>query len=90
MHPLKNIFNYILWGDEPAKNFEITYKHRGAEGEKIVIRGDQIKKVGRSWVSIFFEKAETLIPFHRVRFIINVRTGEVLWLNKKDERNIKH
>jgi uncharacterized protein (UPF0248 family) len=87
MHPLKNVFNYILWGDEPSKNFEITYKHRGAEGDKIITRGDKIKRVGRSWFSIFIENTETVIPFHRINIIRNSRSGETLWVKRKENNN---
>lgn len=83
LHPLKNVFNYILWGVEASEDFEISFVHRGVEGGINVIRGDEVKEVGRSWFTISTGNDESFIPFHRVKVVKNVETGEVLWRNKR-------
>lgn len=82
MHPLKNIFNYILWGCGDPGSFEITYEDRGSEGNRAVTYGNKVVKVGGSWFITFTGNFEVLIPFHRVRVIKNIKTSEVLWRSR--------
>ena len=47
------------------------------------INASLITKVGPSWFTYAMaESEETLIPFHRVMRIINVQTGQVIWISR--------
>lgn len=85
MHPLRNILNKIFWDErEDPRDYEITYAHRGAEGDERKISAEEVKDVGASWIKLRSEG--TLIPFHRISTIKNVRSGEVLWVSRKSRR----
>ena len=88
MHPLKNIFNYVLWGCGDPGSFEITYEDRGSEDNRAVTYGSKVVKVGGSWFIAFTGNSEVLIPFHRVRVIRNMKTGEVLWRSRSGVRRV--
>ncbi len=47
------------------------------------INASLITKVGPSWFTYATaESEETLIPFHRVMRIVNVQTGQVIWISR--------
>jgi uncharacterized protein (UPF0248 family) len=78
-NPLRNLLNKIIWSkSNEVENFEITFIHRGGINDKKSILAKSITKVGKS---CFFYKddEETLIPFHRVVLIKDLRSGKVLW-----------
>lgn len=79
---MKNLFNHIIWGCEDPENFEIIYEDRGSKGDRAVTYGNEVVKVGGSWFIAFTGNSEALIPFHRVRTIRNMKTGEVLWRSR--------
>lgn len=78
LHPLKNILNNIIWGIEDSKDYEIIYVNRSKEKNESSIRGDKISKVGKSWFKIY-EETETVIPFHRIIFVRNLKTNKTIW-----------
>lgn len=47
------------------------------------IPANSIKKVGASWLTYSDQGEETLIPYHRITEVRNVRTDQVLWVSKK-------
>ncbi|MEM4245870.1 MAG: RNA repair domain-containing protein [Candidatus Bathyarchaeia archaeon] len=79
-HPLKNILTGILWsmGVDPG-DFEITYIHRGAPQDRATVKVSEVVTVGKSWFSHLKQGEETVIPFHRVMLLRNIKTGQVLW-----------
>jgi len=81
MHPLRNIFNKMTWDKrEHAKNYLIYFTHRGVPGDTRMISAGLITKVGPSWFTYATaESDETLIPFHRVKKIVNLQTGKSVW-----------
>jgi len=85
MHPLRNILNKMTWDKrESAKNYLVCFTHRGAPGDMCEINASLIRKVGASWFTyVTSESDETLIPFHRVRQIINLQTGDSIWTSRK-------
>jgi hypothetical protein len=87
MHPLRNIFNKITWATrERAGNYVIYFIHRGAPADTRQINASVITKVGPSWFTYATpESEETLIPFHRVRKIVNVQTGQTIWVSRARE-----
>jgi len=84
MHPLKNVFNKMTWDKrERAEYYIVYFIHRGAPGDTRKINASHITKVGPSWFTYATgESDETLIPFHRVRQIVNVRTGKPVWIKR--------
>jgi len=84
MHPLRNVFNKITWETrERAGNYVVYFIHRGAPGDTRQISASLVTKVGPSWFTYAAaESEETLIPFHRVRKIVNVQTGQAMWISR--------
>jgi len=85
MHPLRNIFNKMAWDKrERAENYVVYFTHRGAPGDTRRIKASTITKVGASWFTYASEESEeTLIPFHRVRRIVNNQTGKAIWTSRQ-------
>ena len=80
MHPLRNILNKLIWDErESLEDYEIIYVHRGAEGGLRRLRASRIAKVGKSWFSFREGEEETVIPFHRVAAVIDLKTGREVW-----------
>jgi len=84
MHPLKNVFNKILWDKrECAEDYVVYFTHRGAPEDTRKINAALITKVGRSWFTYASQESnETLIPFHRVKRIVNTQTGKSIWTSR--------
>jgi uncharacterized protein (UPF0248 family) len=84
MHPLRNVFKKITWDTrERAGNYIVYFIHRGAPEDTREINASVITKVGPSWFTYSAaESEETLIPFHRVRRIVNVQTGQAVWVSR--------
>ncbi len=84
VHPLKNILNRLRWDTrENAADYLITYRHRGAPGDRKQIVASQIGKLGNSYFT-FNENSEeeTTIPFHRILEIRNVKEDKTIWKNR--------
>ncbi len=80
MHPLRAIFNRIIWDDKERKeNYEITYIHRGASNDRKTIHMNSITKVEKSTFIYTDNGAEITIPFHRVLIVRNIETGNIIW-----------
>jgi len=84
MHPLKNIFNKLSWDRrEKTENYIIYYTHRGAPNDTRAIKASEVTKVGSSWFTCATaESDETLIPFHRVQRIVDIRSGQPIWVSR--------
>jgi uncharacterized protein (UPF0248 family) len=84
MHPLRNVFNKITYDTKArAGNYVVYFVHRGVPGDTREINASLITKVGPSWFTYgTAESDETLIPFHRVRRIVDLRTGQVIWISR--------
>ncbi|HTY47507.1 MAG TPA: RNA repair domain-containing protein [Methanomassiliicoccales archaeon] len=60
------ILNRLKWTDgEDLKEANITYLHRGSQGDARRIEGSEIIELERS----FFVTADAKIPYHRIRRI---------------------
>ena len=77
MPTAKEVLNELKWReDRDFDAVEVTYIHRGAPNDVMVIRGGDIKVLGRS----FFETEDASIPYHR---IVEIRYGkDVIWLRE--------
>lgn len=80
------MLNKIFWDErEDPGDYEITYVHRGAEGDRKTISAEEIKDVGASWLTLKSQE-EALIPFHRILAIRNVRANRTIWVSRKARR----
>lgn len=80
MHPLRAIFNRIIWDNKERKeDYEITYIHRGATNDRKTIHMNSITKVEKSTFIYANNGVETTIPFHRVLIVRNIETGNIIW-----------
>ncbi len=87
MHPLKNILNRFFWDKAESPNdYELSFVHRGAPDNTKTIPASSVVKVGGSWFAYRADdnddNGETMIPFHRILKIRNIRTGQVLWKSR--------
>jgi len=79
----RDILNKITWDKRlRIQDFTVTFIHRGVKGDKKTIPYESITKVGKSWFLYRAGPGETLIPFHRILEVKNVRKQEVLWKKK--------
>lgn len=70
----REVLNRLKWAEgESLEDAVIWYIHRGAPGDKIMIKGGSVKSLG----SMFFETEEASIPYHRI-LRIDYR-GEILF-----------
>ena len=86
VHPLKNILNRLRWDEkENPDDYVITYRHRGAPGDAKQVNASEIRTLGKSYFTIQEESAseESLIPFHRILEIRNMRDDSILWVSRK-------
>jgi len=81
---LRSILNKMTWDKrERAVDYAVYFTHRGVPGDTRKINASHITKVGPSWfMYATAESDETLIPFHRVRRIVNVQTGKSIWTKR--------
>jgi uncharacterized protein (UPF0248 family) len=84
MHPLRSILNKMTWDKrERVEDYVVYFTHRGVPGDTRKINASLITKVGTSWfMYAAADSEETLIPFHRVRRIVNVQTGKPIWTKR--------
>ncbi|MFH0847965.1 MAG: RNA repair domain-containing protein [archaeon] len=87
MHPLKNVLNKLFWDRrENAKDYRITFVHRGAPEDKRTISASQILEVGNSYfVYMSSAEGEATIPFHRVVEVFSIVSDKALWRSTKQE-----
>ncbi|RLF28691.1 MAG: DUF504 domain-containing protein [Thermoplasmata archaeon] len=65
---VRDILNELKWRDEyDFEKVVIFYLHRGAPGDFKELKGSEIAKIGRSFITT---KEDTMIPYHRVLKII--------------------
>jgi uncharacterized protein (UPF0248 family) len=80
MHPLRVIFNRIIWNNKERKEeYEITYIHRGAKNDRKTIHMNSITKVEKSVFIYDDNGSENTIPLHRVLIVRNIKTGNIIW-----------
>ena len=67
MNLVRDILNEIKWRKEyDLSEVEIWYIHRGAPNDTRILKGDEIKSIGKT----FIETEDAMIPHHRVFKII--------------------
>ncbi|MBS3815652.1 MAG: DUF504 domain-containing protein [Hadesarchaea archaeon] len=66
----RDFLNKLKWHPDYAlKNAEITIVHRGAPGDKRVIKGENIKELESGFMLIKSKPEKVRIPYHRIRKI---------------------
>ncbi len=76
-HPLRTILSKIVQTKQNPSDFILSYVHRGAPEDRVIIKVSAIIRVGKGWFML--EDGETQIPFHRVLYVKNERTNLILW-----------
>lgn len=77
----REVLNRIKWKErEGLKGVVVTYLHRGAPGNMMTIRGEDIVEMERS----FFVTADSKIPYHRIRAIEH--RGMLVYVDRSSEK----
>jgi uncharacterized protein (UPF0248 family) len=77
---IRDILNKLIWDPkEDIKDYVIVYIHRGALNDQRRIPADLIEKVYVGSFLCTIDDDETIIPFHRILEIRNIRTQEVVY-----------
>ncbi|MBC7110367.1 MAG: DUF504 domain-containing protein [Archaeoglobi archaeon] len=58
----RDIINEIKWRGLSLEDCEIVYLHRGAPGDRKVVRATEVEKIEGGFMLI----GGTMIPFHRI------------------------
>ena len=67
MPSVRDILNELKWRDNSEfNNVEVWYRHRGAPNDTMVISGEEIVSLHKS----FLETKTAMIPYHRVIKVI--------------------
>jgi uncharacterized protein (UPF0248 family) len=74
----RDVLNRLRW-TEGLEGVTITYLHRGAPGDRLSVRGEDVVELERS----FFVTADSKIPYHRIRTIEKRR--EVLYRDRSEK-----
>lgn len=62
----REVLTRLRWTEgESLDEAIVHYVHRGAPGDMAIIKGSEIRELGRG----FFETADATIPYHRIRKI---------------------
>jgi len=69
----REVLNRLRWMHGSLSGVLVTYVHRGAPGDVLIIRGEDIVELGRS----FFSTRNGQIPYHRITEI--EEEGEVVY-----------
>nr|MDO8100121.1 RNA repair domain-containing protein [Candidatus Njordarchaeota archaeon] len=73
----REVLNKLIWDKRfNLADYAIIFVHRGAPHDLKVVWASHIKVIEKSF---FFIDEDTMIPFHRVRAIRNLRTGEDIY-----------
>lgn len=78
---IRECLNMIRWNSNlNEEEYEVSFLHRNEEEKKKTIPFLQITTISSSWFQYMNQfNMETLIPFHRIIEIRNVKTNEIFW-----------
>jgi uncharacterized protein (UPF0248 family) len=76
-HPLKSLLSTLRNAPGEQVEAEVVYRHRGAPNDEMKIMVSAVSRLGKGWFTL--DDGETQIPYHRVLYVRNLRSGEVLW-----------
>lgn len=87
MHGPREVLNELKWREGyDLAEAAIWYVHRGAPGDARIVRGDQVERLGTSFLELASDEApgrHASIPYHRV-FRIDYE-GRPLWVRRGHE-----
>lgn len=71
---VKEVFDELRWHPEKSlEGVEIDYLHRGAPGDKVTVKAEEVERFSRGYMVLLRGGRETHIPYHRV---LEVRKGD--------------
>ena len=78
---LRDLLNALFWDSRQRREeYEIVFRHRGDPLNRRVVACTLVTRIQPSWFTYVDERGrETVIPFHRILEIRNVKTGEAIW-----------
>gem|GEM_PF-676179 len=77
----RRLIEKILWDPHlNPEDFQLTYIHREAEGDRRTIPLSSVLNVRGSWLTFTDGGEEKRIPLHRVVSIYNVKEGKPVWV----------
>ena len=77
----REVIERLLWDRRIRReDYLLYYVHRGVEGERKGLPLTRVLNVKGSWISFLEDGEERRIPLHRVVEIVNIRSGEKLWV----------
>jgi len=78
---IREILNKIFWDPRQRKeDYEIIFIHRGAHMDRRVVPCGLVNRIQPSSFTYVDESGdETIIPFHRILEIRNIKTGKPIW-----------
>ena len=77
----RDILNKLTWDKRfDICNYGVVFVHRGAPHDLKVIKASAIRKVEKSFFTL---EEETMIPFHRIRAIRDLRSGEDVYTKEE-------
>jgi uncharacterized protein (UPF0248 family) len=80
MHPLKKMFDKIIWDSrENKRNYELTFIDRGAHEDQRTIPFGSIKEVSKSTFTYICDGKDITVPLHRVTIVRNIQTKKFIW-----------
>ncbi|MCQ8892116.1 MAG: DUF504 domain-containing protein [Candidatus Methanosuratincola sp.] len=78
MTTIREMLNKIKWsGEGGLGGYGIVIIHRGAPGNRRVIRGEDVKDIAPRALICSEGGEEVVIPYHRV--VALIRDGRVIW-----------
>ena len=80
---LRDLLNKIKWDTSLSpEEFQITYIHRGVNGDQLTINFTDISEIRSSWIIVFNNNDYTPIPLHRIIRVKNFVTGVTIYEKK--------
>jgi uncharacterized protein (UPF0248 family)/sugar phosphate isomerase/epimerase len=77
MTSARDVLNKLTWDQRfDISNYAVVFVHRGAPHDLKVVRASSIKELGKIF---FMIEEDTMIPFHRVRAIRDLKNGEDIY-----------
>jgi uncharacterized protein (UPF0248 family)/sugar phosphate isomerase/epimerase len=74
MTSARDILNKLTWDKRfNIEDYAVVFVHRGAPHDLRVVKAGTIKEMGKSF---FMIEEDTMIPYHRIRAIRDLRNGE--------------
>ena len=85
---IRDLLNKLKWDpEEDIRDYVIVYIHRGALNDRRQIPAHLIEKIYVGSFLYTIDDEETIIPFHRILEIRNIRTQEIVYRKRNSHKN---